>query len=206
MKKRRLKEFVIPVFSGIFISFCLIVTMTFKSNNFEEVSHISDNFNFVTSSIFNETLPILSYDDVLVKPYQTDNINIVNKFYDEDNKESGIIYYNGTYIQNSGILYSSDNEYNVVSILDGEVIDVRKDDNLGYVIEIKHTNNLISSYEGLQNSYVKKGSQISQNTIIGKSGEIKLDNTIKNSLLFELIKDGHYINPEKYYDKKLREV
>ena len=36
--------------------------------------------------------------------------------------------------------------------------------------------------------------------------DIKLDKTYPNALLFELIKDGHYINPDDYFDKTLREL
>ena len=52
----------------------------------------------------------------------------------------------------------------------------------------------------------KKGDTINQGTIIGKAGEIKLNETYKNALLFELIKDGHYVNPDKYFDKTIREI
>lgn len=204
--KRRLKEFALPVFAGMFAALSLVTFMTIKNKSIPVENEIPDNYTYVSNRVFNDAMPILSYDDVLIKPYQTGDIRIVKEFYDEETKERGIIYFNDTYMQNSGVLYSSDNEFNVVSILDGEVIDVKKDDIMGYTVEIKHTDNLISSYEGLQNSYVKKGDQIKQSTIIGKSGTIKLNEEINNSLLFELIKDGKYINPEKYYDKKVKEV
>lgn len=204
--KRRLKEFALPVFAGMFAALSLVTFMTIKNKSIPVEKEIPDNYTYVSNRVFNDAMPILSYDDVLIKPYQTGDIRIVKEFYDEETKERGIIYFNDTYMQNSGVLYSSDNEFNVVSILDGEVIDVKKDDIMGYTVEIKHTDNLISSYEGMQNSYVKKGDQIKQSTIIGKSGTIKLNEEINNSLLFELIKDGKYINPEKYYDKKVKEV
>lgn len=204
--KRRLKEFALPVFAGMFAALSLVTFMTIKNKSIPVENEIPDNYTYVSNRVFNDAMPILSYEDVIIKPYQTGDIRIVKEFYDEETKERGIIYFNDTYMQNSGVLYSSDNEFNVVSILDGEVIDVKKDDIMGYTVEIKHTDNLISSYEGMQNSYVKKGDQIKQSTIIGKSGTIKLNEEINNSLLFELIKDGKYINPEKYYDKKVKEV
>lgn len=204
--KRRLKEFVLPVISGMFVSLCLVTTLTIKNRNIMDITSIPDDYTYVTGTIFNDSMPILSYDDVIVRPYQGNNINIIKEFYDEESKERGIIYYKDTYMQNTGVIYNSDTEFNVVSILDGEIIDIKNDDIMGYTVEIKHTDNLISSYEGLSTVYVKKGDQINQSTIIGKSGDIKLEETISNSLLFELIKDGHYINPEKYYDKKVNEV
>ena len=201
--KRKLKGFVLPVVSGLVLGLLIVTFLSLKQ---KESTPIPDDYNFVSKSIIDNSMPVLSYDDVLIRPYQIDKINVIKRFYDEDNKEMGIIYFKDTYIQSTGILYSSENEYNVVSILDGEVINIRKDDLLGNTVEIKHTDNLISSYQGLQNVYVKKGDHINQNTIIGKAGEIKLNETYQNALLFELIKDGHYINPDKYFDKKIKEL
>lgn len=200
---KRINGFIFPVVSGLIVGLLLVSVLSFRNR---EVTPIPDDFTYVSGAIINNSLPVLSYDDVLIRPYQTDKITVEKRFYNENNKELGIIYFNNTYIQSTGILYSSENEYNVVSILDGEIIDIKKDDILGNTVEVKHTDNLISSYQGLQNVYVKKGDHINQNTIIGKAGDIKLDKTYPNALLFELIKDGHYINPDDYFDKTLKEL
>lgn len=200
---KRLKVFIFPILSGLIVGMFIVSVLSLKQGS---ISSFPEDFSYVSSIINNNTLPVLSYDEVLIRPYQIDKINVIKRFYDEDNKELGIIYFNDTYIQSSGILYSGDEEYNVISILDGEVINIKKDDLLGNTVEIKHTDNLISSYQGLQNVYVKKGDTINQGTIIGKAGEIKLNETYKNALLFELIKDGHYVNPDKYFDKTIREI
>lgn len=201
--KRKLKSFALPIISGLILGLLIVTFLSVKEKN---ITSIPDDYNYVSKSIINDSMPVLSYDDVLIRPYQIDKIDVIKRFYDEENKEMGIIYFKDTYIQSTGILYSSENEYNVVSILDGEVINIRKDDLLGNTVEIKHTDNLISSYQGLKTIYVKKGDHINQNTIIGKAGEIKLNETYQNALLFELIKDGHYVNPDKYFDKKIREL
>ena len=200
---KKLRSIIFPIFSGLIVGTFLISFLSLKQNI---GTSIPDDFMYVNSAVINNSMPVLSYDDVLIRPYQTDLITVEKRFYDEDNKELGIIYFNNTYMQSSGIIYSSENEYNVVSILDGEIINVKKDDILGNTVEVKHTDNLISSYQGLQNVYVKKGDHINQGTILGKAGEIKLDKTYNNALLFELIKDGHYINPDKYFDKTVREI
>ena len=201
--KSKLKSFALPIISGLILGLLIVTFLSVKEKN---ITSIPDDYNYVSKSIINDSMPVLSYDDVLIRPYQIDKIDVIKRFYDEQNKEMGIIYFKDTYIQSTGILYSSENEYNVVSILDGEVINIRKDDLLGNTVEIKHTDNLISSYQGLKTIYVKKGDHINQNTIIGKAGEIKLNETYQNALLFELIKDGHYVNPDKYFDKKIKEL
>lgn len=206
MKKIRLKGFVVPVFSAIILSTLLISLISLNKKE-ETPIKFDENYVYVNESIIHDSLPTLSEDDVIIKPFQDDKVSIYKKFYDgENNKEDAIIYYNNTYIQNSGILYNSDSEYSVVSILDGEVTELKKDNILGYVVEVKHNNNLISIYQGLKTVNVKKGDQITQNTLIGKSGEITLDVNLKNALLFELIKDGKYVNPDNYFNKKVKEI
>lgn len=205
MKKRRLRGFVLPVFSAMIISTMFILLLSLKKEN--KPIENKEKYTYVTKSIIDDAIPTLSEDSVIIKPFQDEKVQVYKKYYDiEESDENSIIYFNDTYIQNSGILYNSDTEFVVVSILDGEVIDVKKDDLLGYVVEIKHDDNLISTYEGLKSINVKKGEQVTQNTVVGKSGEITLDVNLKNALLFELIKDGKYINPEKYYNKKIKEV
>lgn len=205
MKKRRLKGFVVPVFSAVVISILIIGVISLNKKDNKPI--INEKYTYVTDAIIHDALPTLSEDDVIIKPYQDEKVSIYKKFYDnENNKEDSIILYNGTYVQNSGVLYNSQEEFTVVSILDGEVIDVKKEDLLGYVVEVKHSDNLISTYEGLKSINVKKGEQITQNTLIGKSGKINLDVNLENALLFELIKDGKYVNPEQYYNKKLKEI
>ena len=147
---------------------------------------------------------------VILKPYSTLNVEISKKFYDQsstdEEKEKSLIYYNDTYIQNSGILYKSNEPFEIVNILDGTVVDVKKDEILGNVIQIKHNNDLISTYSGLSEVNVKKNQLLKQGEIIGKSGKLSLGEQLENSLLFEIIKDGKYVNPLNYIDKKLSEI
>ena len=180
---------------------------------FEKVtSSPTDESKFVYSndSIVNEVKPVISEEapeEIIIRPYKKDKIDIYKKYYNiEDNNDNGIIYFNGTYMQSTGIVYNSDEEFDVISIYSGDVIDVKKDDVMGYVVEVKHNDNLISTYSGLKSVNVRKGEKISQNALIGKSGELTLDVNLKNSLMFEIIKNGKYEDPELFYDKKINEI
>ena len=203
MKKKRLKPFVFPVFTGVVFGIILLCIISVQDKvNVQE----NKKYTYVNDSIVDNTMPVINEEEVIIRPYRTDKIDIYKKYYNEENKENGIVFYNGTYIQNSGIIYNSTDEFEVVSILDGEVIDVKKDDILGNVIEIKHSNDIISVYSGLKSMNVTKGDKVLQGTIVGKSGEISLDVNLKNALLFEIIKNGKYENPESFYDKKTKEI
>lgn len=208
MNKRKLKWFVKPILYGTTLSILLlsIALLNFKEKNMNDFK----DFVFVNKSIIKGALPVLKEDDIIIKPFQSDNINIYKKFYDKDSsleeKIKSIIYYKDTYIQNSGIIYSSDKEFDVVSILDGKVTNIKEDKTLGNVVEITYMNNLIANYSGLKDIKVKEGQNINQNEIIGKSSKINIDQELNNSLLFEIIKDGKYQNPELFFDKKINEL
>ena len=60
-------------------------------------------------------------------------------------------------MQNSGVSYGGKESFDVVAILDGTVTNVAEDKLLGNVIEIKHDNDMISSYQSLSAVNVKKG-------------------------------------------------
>jgi murein DD-endopeptidase MepM/ murein hydrolase activator NlpD len=85
----------------------------------------------------------------------------------------------------------------IKSTLDGTVIFAGWTSSTGYVIQIQHENNIISSYKHnsvllkQEGEFVKAGEVIA---IIGNSGEL----TTGPHLHFELWYDGHPIDPEKY--------
>ena len=173
----------------------------------KKVSKTDDNYTYVNNSIISSNVPVVKEEKIMVKPYTSEKVEISKKFYDtnesDEEKQNSLIYYNDTYMQNSGILYKSNESFDIVNILDGTVVDVKKDEVLGNVVEVKHSNNLISTYEGLSTVNVKKDQLLKQGDVIGKSGKLELGESLENSLLFELIKDGKYVNPLNYLDKKI---
>lgn len=210
MKKRKLKSFVIPTLYGIvFITLILsmLVLNKIQSNESE------DFYTYVNSSIISKSVPTIletTQDEVVKKPFISDKVEVYKKYYEnsssEEERKNSILFYNNTYVQNTGVFYKSSEKFDINSILDGTVIEVKTDDTLGNVVEIKHKNNIISIYQGLSEVLVKKDQIIKQGEKIGLSGKIKLDENLENSLLFELTKEGKLINPEIYFEKKVNEL
>lgn len=176
----------------------------------KKISKEDDNYSYVNSSIISSNQPVLKEEETIVKPYVSEKVEIFKKFYDtnasDEEKQNALIYYNDTYMQNSGILYKSEEPFEIVSILDGTVLSVKKDEILGNIVEIKHSNNLISTYEGLSTVEVKKDQLLKKGDILGKSGKLELGEKIDNGLLFEIIYDGKYVNPLNYLNKKISEL
>ena len=212
MEKKTIRKIIKGViFVGTVFTFVLSLMLINKTDELN-VSKEDENYQYVNNNIVNNNIPVVNEtsDEVIMKPYTSEKVEIFKKFYDKDSneqdKENSLIYYKDTYMQNSGVLYKSSEQFDVSCILEGTVISVKTDEILGNVVEVKHSNNVISTYEGLSEVLVKKDQQLKSGDLIGKSGKILLDDPIENGLLFELIKDGKYVNPENYYNKKLSEI
>ena len=94
-------------------------------------------------------------------------------------------------------------QFTVISILDGTVTNVKEDELLGKTIEITHDNDYVSVYQSLSEINVKKGDSITQGQVLGKSGTNKLDQELGNHLHFELYIGGQIVNPTLYLDKEV---
>ena len=193
MEKRKLKPFVMPMIYGIACAAIIMSLVLLDKVQNEKVLKDDSNYTYVNGSIFTNDIPVIQEEKVIIKPYISDKVQILKKYYDiegsKEDRQNAIIYYNDTYMQNSGILYMSQESFDVISVLDGTVVDVKKDDVLGNVVEIKHSNNLISTYEGLNTINVKKDQLVKQGDVIGKSGKLQISEQVENGLLW---KNGQY--------------
>lgn len=222
MKKRKLKSFVVPLMyvasiamllGSVYIIENLINNSVFKSENVEEVEEVEDvifNEEEDMNEMNSSDVPVVSTDPTISRPYVNGNVKIVKNYYDyqADNasQEESIVYYGNTYMQNSGVDYGMDAEFEVVSILDGTVMEVIDDEIMGKTVKIKHSNDLISVYQSMGSVDVKANDVVTQGMIIGKSGEANVSPELGNHLHFELYYQGSVVNPENYYDKLLGEL
>ncbi|MBR6821207.1 MAG: M23 family metallopeptidase [Bacilli bacterium] len=207
MTKKRLKDWVIPTLGLIVLMGTLllyhIIGSILNDNLVPEdtlfVDIIQDN---------EETIDVQKEVQVkAIKPY-TDNTVKISKYYysskDEETKQQqSLIKYENIYMPNTGILYSSDKEFNTVSTLNGKVITVKEDEILGNIVEIEHENNIVTIYQSIKDINVKVGDTIKQGDLIAKSGPNKLENEKENCLHFEVYQEGNLINPETLYNLEL---
>lgn len=205
MKKRLvLKPFVVPT---LYTAFVLVVIVSLFLSI--EVTEEKDNLTYVSSAILDEYVPVVNVEERIRKPFTDETVVIANNHYDyqstEEEQQSSILYYENTYIQNTGIIYKSENTFDVISILGGEVIEVEEKELLGKSVTIRHDNELISVYQSLGEVTVNKGDKVQTGQVIGKSGSCDLIASSKNNLHFELYVNGTIADPENYYDKTVNE-
>ena len=169
------KRLVVPTIYTI--SLLLIIGSIFLlvsgiSSYFKEIP----DYDYAVKNVFNDNnkvLPVQTTKSLIIKPYLSENVSIGKYFYDfegeREGQEKALVYYENTYMQNSGVDYISNSVFDVVSILDGEVISVEKDNTLGNIVKVKHEKDLISIYQGIDEVSVSKGDSVTQGQILGVS-------------------------------------
>lgn len=210
MAKRRIKK---PVMYGIYAFVCILLigAVYLVENTLNQTSfNKDDNYDYVSDTITENDVPVVDTKEVVVRPYTDAEVTIKKDYYDYKaeaaKQENAIVYYENTYMQNSGVSYGGKDNFDIVAILDGTVSDVKDDELLGKIVEIKHDNNVISVYQSLGEITIKKGDAVTQGQVIGKSGTSNISKDLGSHLHFELIIKGNIVNPEEYYDKNISEL
>ena len=207
MKRRKLKGFVLPTLYVVVIG-VLFVSISFLGTALQTKQSYGD---MVVNAIVEETVPVVSTEEEKInKPFTSEKVAISKTFYDMTDEESrqqdSLVYYENTYLQNSGVLYSSEEQFDVLSVYDGTVSKISKDDILGNVIEISHNTNLKTVYYSLSEVSIKQDDVITAGTVIGKSGQNSLENEKDNCLLFEVYYNGLAMDPEDFYNMDIKEL
>ena len=207
MKKLKLKPYIKKALVVSLVTLCLVITYALLNIKTEQVSK---NFTYVNDYIFDRYYPVVKEDEKVQLPYSSSNIEVYKSYYEKDDskekQENSLIFHDGVYMQNSGIYYKSDETFDVQAMLSGTVTNITDDTLLGKTIETRNSNELIIMYQSLSDVNVKVGDVISQGQTIGKSGNCKLYGDVENGLHIEMYKNGTIINPEKYFNKSLKEM
>ena len=208
-KKMRIRPYVLPT---IYLTIVLILMgfVYYTGLTQSSYSNKEKDLRYVTTLDLLDTIEVSKIEEKMLRPYTEENVTIGKSFYDyKDNQlkqENSILYYEGTYIQNSGVDYVFKDIFDVVSCLDGTVLNVEKSELMGYIIEVKYDNDIIISYQSLSEVNVKKDEQVMKGQNLGKSGKSIIGSELGNHLHLEMYFDGQIINPEQYYDKDIKDI
>lgn len=210
MKRRRLRKiFLIPIYV---ILLSTVVYSTYKMWDITKLSKpsISSKYQYSTTPVVENVTPTINEVKAINKPYSASDVSISIPYYDitasAENQQNALIYYENIYMQNTGVMYSSQNTFDVLSVLDGTIKDVKDDPIMGKVVQVEHNNNLLTTYQCLGEIKVAKGDTITANTVLGTSGPSKLNESYSNNLHFEVFYKGNLINPELFYSMNLNDL
>ena len=211
MKRRKLKPYVLQSILLIAIASIIFGTAAL-SNSLKQTNEDTRDevLSYVSNVILEEAEPVINTKEKMISPYTDQTVTVGKSYYDYKadaaTQEKSIIYHDNTYLQNSGTDFISENVFDVVSVLDGSVTDVKEDDTLGKIVEIKHDNGYVSIYQSLSEVSVKKGDMVTQGQVIGKSGTNELDKDMDNHLHFELYVNGQVVDPTLYLNKEINQT
>ena len=208
-KRLRLKRWASTV---IYVSLVGIVfiSMVFISNKLEN-NYGGTNLSYILKDFIDNDIPVAAIKDTkIVKPFISETVTVDIDYYDiesdEIEQQKSLILYENTYMPNTGILYTNNEEFEVIATLEGTVSKVTKDELLGNVVEITHTSNLTTTYYSLNNVTVVEGQTLKQNDVIGTSGKNNISSTSDYMMLFEVMLNGTNIDPENYYNMKIEDL
>ena len=207
MKKTKLRKYVLPT---IYVLIILVTFLSVSLINNHLLKNVT-NYNYsksimkdVTENVLSEILP-----DKFERPYLSENVKLLSGFYskdyDDESQKNSLIVYQNTYMPSSGTFYASQDEFDVVSVYDGKVKSIKKDEMLGDTVEVQHSDNLTTIYYSLKDVTVRENDDIKKGTIIGKATSNNLV-TDKNVLFIEVYLKGKQIDPEKFYELNPNEV
>lgn len=106
----------------------------------------------------------------------------------------------GDWRAHTGIDFKAEKGDKVISVWNGTVTKVYKDNLWGYTVEISHSGDILSVYKNLdENISVKKGDKVKKGQVIGYVGNsAAVESREEPHLHFELWTGGQTINPESY--------
>lgn len=209
MGNRKLKKSVIYGLYAFGFVFLLGIIYAIESYIFT-YRYNEEDIDYVNKTIFEEEVPVVNTEEVLIRPYANSEIRVLKSFYDykadASNQQQSLIYYENTYLPNSGVSYGGVDTFDVLAVYDGIVTSIKQDNLLGTIVTVTHNNNMISIYQSLSEISVQENQMINQGDIIGKSGVCDIEKDLNNHLHFELVLNGVVVNPELYYNKKIKEL
>lgn len=210
MKKRKLKKYVWPTVYIMAIS-VLFISISLLSGVLE------DNLNndaMVVSAINNDVVPVIKEEEIesvskITKPYINNNVVMSKSYYDmndeKEKQQNSLVYYQNTYLQNSGVMYTASEAFEIVSVYDGTVTNVDSNEILGNFVEVTHNTNLKTIYYSLNEVSVKKDDILVSGDVLGQSGKNKIEQS-ENCLLFEVYHNGSTIDPEEFYNMDINDL
>lgn len=207
---RKLKKYVIPS-----VMFSLGVGLLIGSPLYiKETKPVKSNYKFTVSEdkSFENVFPVVSEveENKPLRPFLEDTVGKTKDYYSskdgEETQINSLVYYENTYMPNTGILYSCDETFDVIAVLDGTVTKVGDDNILGKYVEIDHGKGYKTTYYSLSETNVTMGASVTKGDVIGMSGSNKLEGTLTNNLLFETYLNGLLQDPEDFYNIDFNKV
>ncbi len=206
MKKRKLKGFVLPTLY-LLITISIFVGVVLLGR---DLSLTNKDYDYGTDALKDNVESVLMEDTIVEEdidaPVDNENATIDVHFYskdaDEATQQKSLIYYENTYLPNTGILYSADEAFEVKVVASGKVTEILDDEFFGKVVVVEHSKNVRTYYYGLDNISVAVNDELAKGAVLGMSKNNAIMDT-KKTFLLEVYHNNKLINPEEFIGTKI---
>ncbi|MGG1572995.1 peptidoglycan DD-metalloendopeptidase family protein [Fictibacillus sp. NRS-1165] len=213
LKSRKMGRFMKKrwVYPAVYLAFAAVVLASVlwyqndASNSKDEPNSAFDKND--------KAVPVSVSKEVFKMPAKDPNsVAIKKEFFDPDasakEQEAALVFYNNIYYQNKGIDLAAESgkTFDVTAAMSGNVTKSVKDPELGYVVEVEHTNGLITHYSSLASVKVKEGDRVNQGEVVGSAGQNLYDKDAKIHAHFEIRKDGIAVDPVSAWNQSASQI
>ena len=206
LKHRKLRGYVLPTL------YVIVLIVIFGAVSLvSSLLQINPNYLYSVDVLSSDVTPVLEEvdDSTIGYPYIGENVSIKTYFYDVDapieEQQKSLIYFENTYMKNTGVLYEAEEPFDCIAVLEGTVLNIKEDELLGNVVEIEHNSNLRTIYYSLDEISVEVGEVLKKGDLIGTSGKNNITTSTSN-LLFEVYYNGTLLNPLDFYNMNIKDL
>lgn len=186
-QKKNLLNYIYALLIGLLVLACAIAIAMVNANS-QSLAEVSPEEN-VTVSVSTFTTPMKNY--TISKDYSATELQ-----FNETLKQWEI---------HKAIDFLAGDNLDVFAVGNGTVTNVYNNYLEGTVVEISHSNGLVSVYKSLESSTVKVGDKVSSGLKIGVAGNSMAQELNSSAHLhFEMLKDGVKVDPNDYIDLAIK--
>jgi stage II sporulation protein Q len=155
-----------------------------------------------------DTMAVNTVTETMQRPFkEAGELEVILPFFDSkasvDVRQAAMVEYGDTFTPHMGMDFAKpDNQaFDVLAAMSGKVTAIEKNPVVGNLVEITHSNGLVTVYQSLTEVKVAKDAEVKKGDIIAKAGRNELEKEQGIHLHFEVRQGqgGQAVNPEQFF-------
>ncbi|TDF93532.1 M23 family metallopeptidase [Paenibacillus piri] len=154
-----------------------------------------------------DAVAVNTVTETMQHPFKEKDLDVILPFFDSkasnEVRQAAMVEYGDTFTPHMGMDYAKhDNTaFDVLAAMSGKVTAVEKNPVVGNLVEITHSNGLVTVYQSLADVKVAKDAEVKAGDVIAKAGRNELEKDQGVHLHFEVRQgeNGQSVNPEQFF-------